>query len=158
MSFEILNYDELPKNKTRNRISWRLIERGFIFKTKHEKYGCNDFEFINYNKNNMQLHLNYNGNMFLIHYANFKNGEIGRILKKHTNEFKIKTNDIIKDGKRDLTIIDREYRNKERENGRIEIQKWYKYKCNECGYEGWITEGSLLGQGTGCACCTGIRN
>ncbi|MBE6069541.1 MAG: hypothetical protein E7211_17905 [Clostridium lundense] len=38
------------------------------------------------------------------------------------------------------------------------MQKWYKYKCNKCGWEeGWIEEGNLLKRiGCGC-CCTPTR-
>ena len=74
-----------------------------------------------------------------------------------TREFKVNIGEIFKDKKRDLTIIDREYRLKERTDreGRKSVTyfKWYKYRCNKCGYdEGWIEESKLL-HGTRCSCC-----
>jgi len=70
-----------------------------------------------------------------------------------SNEFKIEIGTIFDDNNRNLIIIDREYREKER-GKYIENRKWYKYKCNKCGYDkGWVIEHSLLNQKTGCACC-----
>ena len=57
----------------------------------------------------------------------------------------------------DIIITERKYKKKKRvkkgSNPYNENQKWYKYKCNKCGWEdGWIIESDLLG-GTGCSCC-----
>lgn len=65
-----------------------------------------------------------------------------------TKYFKIQIGINFKDLNRDITIIDREHR-----INKNHIWKWYKYKCNKCGWnEGWIVESSLL-NGTGCSCC-----
>ena len=67
---------------------------------------------------------------------------------------------MLKNDKRDITIIDREYRkikSKPNKKGKIYIEKrkFYKYKCNKCGYdEGWAKESDLL-KGNGCSCCNG---
>lgn len=65
----------------------------------------------------------------------------------------------IKDDKRDLVIIDREIRPiktkfKYNKSGyRIENKRYYKYKCNICGYdEGYIREDHLNNK-VGCSCC-----
>ena len=76
----------------------------------------------------------------------------GKLLDRITNEFKVQIHTEILDEKRNLTIIDRENRYKIRKDGNPETQKWYKYKCNECTYEGWIIECSLLNN-NGCSCC-----
>ena len=74
--------------------------------------------------------------------------------------------DIIKDEKRDLTIIDRKFELKKRKDGFTEIKKYYKYKCNKCGFdcgehytlgkelknEFWAIEYKLE-CGHGCNCC-----
>lgn len=74
-------------------------------------------------------------------------------MSKRSNEFKIEIGTIFKDNNRDLIITDKEYRTKER-GKYIENRKWYKYKCNKCGYsDGWTIESSLLNLKTGCACC-----
>jgi hypothetical protein len=58
--------------------------------------------------------------------------------------------EIVKDNRRDLTIIDRECR-KDKNN---KSRKWYKYHCNKDGYEGWIGDENLK-QGKGCSACGG---
>lgn len=65
--------------------------------------------------------------------------------------------------KRDLTIIDRKTVAKKHKTEKsskgyvINNRKYYKYKCNICGYEGWIIEDSLCGKKKcGCACCTHV--
>ena len=71
-------------------------------------------------------------------------------VKERTSEFKINIGQTFKDEKRDLIIINREKR-----KYRNQYKKWYKYKCNKCGWDkGWIEESSLL-NGNGCACCSG---
>ena len=44
-----------------------------------------------------------------------------------TREFNVNIGEIFNDKKRDLTIIDREYRI---DNNRGQNKKWYKYHCN----------------------------
>ena len=69
-------------------------------------------------------------------------------------KWKYEIGQIVKDDKRNITIIDKEIRicNKIKS---IENKKYYKYKCNKCGYnEGWMIEGNLL-IGNGCRCCGG---
>ena len=65
--------------------------------------------------------------------------------------FKYKIGQTFKDDKRDITIIDIETRRNKEKN-----QKWYKYKCNKCGWnEGWIEETKLIDK-RGCSCCRGF--
>jgi hypothetical protein len=73
-----------------------------------------------------------------------------RIIKPRDFKFNIDQN--IKDTKKDMTIIDREYRIKIDKNGWREHRKWYKYHCNICSYEGWISEYKIL-QNVGCKGC-----
>ena len=97
---------------------------------------------------NPRFVVEYNGQTHNILCGSFINGQFGRILGVHTKDFKVNVGDVFKDDKRDMIIIDREYR---KDRGRD--LKWYKYRCNKCGWtEGWIVEGSLL-RGTGCGCC-----
>jgi hypothetical protein len=81
--------------------------------------------------------------------------EIKNKLKEKASEFKVEIGTRFKDYKRDITIIDKEYRIRNKNNGRVENQKWYKYKCNKCGWtEGWSEENQLLGKyKVGCLCC-----
>lgn len=66
-----------------------------------------------------------------------------------TPKFKLNVGMEFKDEKRNIVIIDREFR----KNNKGWSEKWYKYKCNNCGWdEGWIQQYNLL-KGTGCSCC-----
>ena len=65
--------------------------------------------------------------------------------------------DKFKDEKRDIVIIDREIRQrimhkKDRKNTCTLNEKWYKYKCLECGNEDWSTEHHYK-EGNGCNVC-----
>ena len=92
----------------------------------------------------------YKNKIDKINTSNFKKVQFGNILNIKTNDFKIDIGTYFKDNKRDLIIIDRKY--KPNSNG-VNI-KYYKYKCNKCGYtEGWILESDILTNGNGCGCC-----
>lgn len=76
--------------------------------------------------------------------------------------FKYEIGDTITDFGRDLTIIDREIREKpttRRGKPCTERRKWYKYKCNKCGNEDYVDEYDLNGSShRGCnACFIGAR-
>lgn len=113
-------------------------------------------EIINYIPEGQQLIVKYNNKNFKITTSGFIKCKLGKIIGKVTSDFKIKIGTNFKDKKRNITITDREYRQKERVDklGRKSIanEKWYNYRCNKCSYEGWIIESSLL-EGSGCACC-----
>ena len=75
--------------------------------------------------------------------------------------WKYKHGDVFKDDKRNIVIIGRKLRKKEylyKKSNRtyIKKQKWYKYKCNKCGWDnGWMQESDIT-KGVGCSCCKGI--
>lgn len=92
----------------------------------------------------------YNNSIKFIHCGSFIKGYFGGVLGLITKDFKFNMGDNIKDKNRDITITDRWY---ETDAGNI-IRKYYKYKCNKCGWtEGLIEESNLL-KGKGCSCCT----
>jgi len=95
---------------------------------------------------------------FEIKTDNFMYCKIGKLLGKHTIEFKINIGEKFKDNKRDIIIIDKEYRYRNKKNSYTEKDKWYKYKCNICGYdEGWLSESNILTKKRGCGCCHSNR-
>lgn len=110
---------------------------------------CIDLDVYGIYKNGM-LKIKYlNNDIFNMHTNSFKKCKFGKILKKHTGEFKYEVGQIIKDDKRDLLIVDKEYRINKNNNNK----KWYRYKCNKCGWmEGCIEENSLRFGGS-CSCC-----
>lgn len=118
-------------------------------------YDNMEFEVIikKYTSKGQRLDILYNNKEFNISTSVFCNCMFGKILGIITNKFKIEVGTRFKDDKRDLTIIDREYR----EDEKGQNWKWYKYHCNICDWdEGWIVESSLIGtNNTGCSCCCG---
>lgn len=148
-NFEIYN---ILKMNAKGMV-WDNIKIGEILKTNHSQYGYNEFEFVRYDKEKRRLHLKYNGEKCDLSASGFCNGRIGRLLNKHTPNYKVDIGDIFTDNERDLVIVGREYRKKKHGNS-IANDKWYKYKCNKCGWdEGWIVESHLLTNKRGCSCC-----
>ena len=128
-------------------------------------------EILEYIKNkNPKLKIKYNNKIDTIYTNHFKTCNLGKILENDLIEYKFIINQKIKDDKRDITIIDRKIVKKIKENrqdGRYDKIKYYKYKCNKCGFDSgrhysirdkcykneyWIRENSIL-NGVGCACC-----
>lgn len=110
---------------------------------------------LNYDKYNHKLSIKYNEEIYDITTDKLKNCNLGKILKQNTSEFKIEIGTTFKDKKRDLTIVDREYRPKYKKDGSLkQNEKWYKYHCNKDGYEDWMVEGNLQ-CGNGCSACSG---
>ncbi|NFH40720.1 winged helix-turn-helix domain-containing protein [Clostridium sporogenes] len=99
------------------------------------------------------LYLKYlNKDIFKIDRCGLKKCALGNLLGKITNEFKIEIGTNFRDNNRDLVIIDKEYRQKRNNNGKLNNWRWYKYKCNKCGCEDWKVENGLL-KGDGCSIC-----
>ena len=112
-------------------------------------------KIIDYIKgNHSKFLIDYKGSKKEIQCGSFMAGNFGGVLNKFTKSFKFKIGDEIKDESRDIVIIDKEYRETKYTNGKSINYKWYKYRCNKCGWdEGWIVEGHLL-EGSGCSCCS----
>ena len=148
--------EELPKkkdisfnNKTRG-INW---EKSIGYKVRFIYDDIEgDVEIIEYILEYQFLIIKYNHIEFKISINGFKTCSFGNLLNKHTSDFKIEIGVRFKDEKRDITIIDREYR-KDKNNTKW---KYYKYHCNKDGYEGWIIENNLIKRNQGCSCCSGL--
>ena len=69
---------------------------------------------------------------------------------KRFSSFKFKIGDIVKDEKRNFEILDT-FRAKKSGH----MYKWYKYKCNKCGYVGEMVEPSMYKNKNGCPSCAG---
>ena len=120
-----------------------------------------EVEILSYNTETRHLIIKYLNEEFKILSTQLAECGLTKVLKLRTSEFKYEIGYTFKDGKRDLTIIDKKY--SKANNG--QIIKIYKYKCNICGFDGdehykngelqkehWILESSLK-CGIGCACC-----
>lgn len=115
------------------------------------------------NSKHSKLEIIYNNSKYKIETQTLMTSQIGRMLEKITIKFKYKIGQIIKDEKRNITIIDTKYV----VNNFGQKCKFYKYKCNKCEFdcgrhystkdkeykdELWIGESNLL-RGSGCSCC-----
>lgn len=111
-----------------------------------------EVEIVDYKER--YLYVKYlNNDIFKIFCDNFKNGNLGSLLKKITTDFKIEIGSIFQDDKRNITVTDMEYRDNPYNEGKK--FKYYRYTCNNCGWtEGWMVESSL-NKGIGCSCCSG---
>lgn len=113
-----------------------------------------EVEIINYFPKTAHVSIRYlDKEPYKIKTDVFRYCGIGKLLGRHTKEFQIEIGQVLKDDKRDLIILEKEYRRVARDNGNTKDEKWYKYKCNICGWtEGWIEEIHLLNN-KGCSCC-----
>ena len=136
--------DDLPK--WGNRINW-VKSVGYTVRFIYEDIE-GEIKIVGYN--NRFLSLKYLDKPILnIFSSSFIQCNIGRLIGNITSEFKLSIGQKIKDNKRDLSITNREYRVDK--NGYN--VKYYEYTCAECGYQGWIVEGSIISQNSGCSCC-----
>lgn len=135
----------LPR-KTKNRINWKE-SIGYKCSFKYDDIE-GEIEIVGYNTPKLTVkYLDYD--LFKIDTAHFQKCKLGKLLKKCTNEFKVKIGTNFKDTKRDLTIIDKEYKKEKNE----QIKKYYKYHCNKCENEDWIVEADLITTNRGCNTC-----
>jgi len=147
--------DDLPKYNYGNNthIDWNKsigYKINFIYDNTE-----GELEIVDYQSKGQFLYVKYLDNdIYKILTGSFCNCNLGELLGKYTYNFKVEIGHIFKDEKRDLIIIDREYKLKKEKTREINY-KYYKYKCNKCGWEeGWIVESQLL-KGGGCSCCYG---
>ena len=145
---------ELPRKGNANRLDYmKMVGMDLKIEYKDEEYEVKIVEYIS--AKNPKFKIEYNGEIKEIQCDKFMVGKFGGILNEWTKSFKFKIGDEIKDEGRDIVIIDREYRERKHVDGKSVINdKWYKYRCNKCGWdEGWIVESELLKRKTGCSCC-----
>ena len=78
---------------------------------------------------------------------NFKKGNLSKLLRIRTSEFKYNIGDVVINKFSEIKIINRELRPYNKGNW-----KYYNFHCNKCNYEGDILE-SHLKNGSGCPVC-----
>lgn len=144
---KFINLNDIPKY--RGGIYWdKSIGMSIYFEYEDIK---GNVEILDYVKREQKIKFKYKNRVYDMNTTVFKSVCFGKILGKITDEFKIEIGSNFKDDKRNLRILDREYR-KDKNGGNW---KSYKYKCNKCGWnEGWMDEYDLL-KGQGCSCCNG---
>ena len=147
------NLPKHTKGTNKGKISWKDCVGCIVPFTYDDIEG--KIEIIDYNVRSRKLIIKYGERIFFdkpISSGHFQNCILGYYLGVNTSEFKVNVGQAFKDGKRDLIIINREYRDSKKNQS----FKYYKYTCNKCGWsEGWIEESDLLSNKTGCSCCNG---
>ncbi len=148
--------DDLPRWEKRGKGNQGSIDWNQSIKHKVKGvYGGMEFEveIVDYDIKTKSLYIKYKDeDIFEIKTNHFSRCKLGKLLDKFTKDFKVKIGTTFKDNKRDIIIIDKKYELCESNN---QNKKYYKYKCNKCGYnDGWIEECHLLKSG-GCSCCHG---
>ena len=143
--------EDLPRRGKTNQINW-MESIGYKVKFIYEDIE-GELEIIDCKEEYLDIKY-INNDIFRIKSSSIKNANIGTLIGKITNNFKVEIGDMFKDNKRDLLIIDREFRDSIYSYQNTKL-KWYKHICNICGWkEGWIEENALI-KGQGCSCCSG---
>jgi hypothetical protein len=161
---------EVKDNEKIKKTFWEVLPKKGVFVDWINSIGhmvkCNyegfefEVEIVEYQSKGQNLWIKYlDKEPFKINTSHFKYCELGKLLGKYTGEFKVEIGTIFKDNKRNLIIIDREYRERTHVRSKNIIkEKWYKYKCNICGFcddRSWMVESSLITSKQGCSCCDG---
>ena len=122
-----INLDELPRNG--KVIDWsNCVGKYIYFEYDNVKGYIEILEYKRHKRHKRSyVKIKYNDYQGYIGVSHIKECKIGNIINKHGIEFKLNINDKLKDNKRDITIIDREYRKDERNQN----WKYYKYHCNK---------------------------
>lgn len=145
-----IDWDILPKKQYKSgklTTDW-LASIGYELNFTYDDI-VGKIKIIDYKCKESVLCIEYNSERFNIKTNNFTRCKLGAITKKVTSDFKITIGQVFQDEERHMVIIDRKYTKQNRN------EKWYKYKCNKCGWdEGWIREYHLE-RGVGCSCCYG---
>lgn len=155
--------DDLPRwgkggKAKEGTINWSLcvgMKVRFIYDTVE-----GEIEVINYGSKEQKLTVKYLNNNYDIKTSHFLNGKIGKVIGKKTNEFKAEIGQGFKDEQRNLVILSKEYRTRKMKANKkgdvyLKNEKWYRYHCNKCSYNGWMEENCLIYRKHSCLCCSG---
>lgn len=161
--------DNVPKSKSEKTIKWNEcvgLELKFVYDDV-----CGEFQVIEYKSDgkNAKLKLQYQKSTDWIYANQLKSGEISKFIgckKKYQNKsinYKFEVGEEVSSYYDSLVIIDRKF---DIDSQTGHTRKFYKYKCNKCGYscgthykngvvhqEYWLPERNIHG-GQLCSCCT----
>ncbi len=140
--------EELPKYKDGacvGKINWKEAIGYNVYFIYDDVKG--KIEIIKYNKNTQKLIIGYNDKILSVNTSSFQKCILGKLVKDKSNNFKFKIDRTFNDGKRNITIINKVYKENDKDG------KYYKYHCNKCGNEDWIKESALI-RGTNCNVCS----
>lgn len=145
--------ENLPKKDRGNKkiIDWlncKGYEIEFTYKDVKGKLKILDYK-------GRYLYIEYlNNKPFKISPHHLKECKIGKLIGKHTNEFKYKINENLKNDIRDITIISMRVNKTMDKNNKKYNYKYYTYHCNRCGSNNEVVEGTLDKEYIGCPYCS----
>lgn len=152
--------DTLPKryglggNKDKLVVDWKN-SIGCKVKFVYEEIE-GEVEILDYNSKTSRLLIKFKDDEMEIKAGNFARCKMGNLVGKKSSKFKVEIGQEFVYGNQNMTIIDREYKPRKYNKDKSE-SKFYKYKCNVCGWDkGWIGESLLLRHRSGCSCCRGL--
>ena len=144
--------DDLPKWETGRYKGHTCWDKSINNKVRGT-YETIDFEIEIVEYKDKYLYIKYlNEPIFKISVSHFQRCKLGKLLKKYTCELKYDVGLVFKNDKRNIIIIDKKVIQVKNEKGYTINQKWYKYHCNKCNNEKWVTESDLK-KGSGCNIC-----
>jgi very-short-patch-repair endonuclease len=149
-----INFDSLPR-KENGRISWK----NSIGKTLRFLYSntSGELKIEDYYRDELtkvyMLRLLYLDQIFLLPVNNIYSCSIRELLNLDIHPYKLRTGQVLKNDKQNLTIVEQTHIFDGKQN--IRKRKAYKYKCNDCGYVNITAENTLLNKRrvSGCPCC-----
>ena len=146
--------DELPRGGkciNRNSINWKESIGCIIHFVYDDLEG--DLLILDYISHIQPLKLKYEDNVSYIYVHDLNKVNLGVVIGTKQKGFSVKIGTNFKDEKRNIIIIDNEYRKDKRGYNK----KYYKYHCNVCDNEDWIRDDQLLKQKQGCNVCSGRK-
>ena len=144
-----VDVSNLPKIKNK-RIDWKNSV-GYKIKFQYKNLS-GELIILNYEKGYVEIKY-LNNPPFNIQTGNLLNCKLGNLTKSINYNFNPYIGNRFKDDSRDITIIKISHKR----NKQGVYNYFYKYYCNKCGNEDWITRGSLS-DGVGCnVCCPSPR-
>jgi len=147
-----IDLSKLPRKQFGNKqcIDWKNSAGSKIDFVYDDMHGT--IEIVEYIKNKKvkikygDIYKDYNTDMLL-------ECKIDTLIGKFNREFIYKVGDVVKDNRRNLTIIDVTKMKRNNHNA-----KYVKYKCNVCNYESdYILENTFIQRERGCSRCAGRK-
>lgn len=140
-----VDLSNLPRK--RNKIDW-INSKGYVIPFEYDEIK-GELKILKYINNCRKLLVEFNNTKNIILINSIIKCNLGRILNKTTSNFKLKIGDKLDNENYSITIIDMFYRKMKSQNN-----KYYKYKCNKCGFESNRIEHKIINGNISCGRCS----
>lgn len=146
--------EKLPrggKGINQNSINWKESIGCIIHFIYDDIEG--DLLILDYITKKQKLKLKYKDSVSCIYVRDLNKVNLGVVIGIKQKGFSVKIGTTFKEEKRNIIIIDNEYRKDKKGYNK----KYYKYHCNVCDNEDWFRDDQLLKQKQGCNVCSGRK-